>query len=164
MKEKGTFLVGTDLYWENLHAYGMSEEQAKGISNGIADRLRRAYKVGTKMAYGTDVIVDLPGMNRLQSNFRVLENWKAAAVPPSYILQTMTVNAAELLGIEKTRGVLERSYWADIVAVDADPSVNIDAIKSVRFVMKEHTARSFATTRLSIDLPEPFFLVNLSRK
>jgi imidazolonepropionase-like amidohydrolase len=115
----------------------MSEEQAKRISNGVADRLRRAYKVGTKMAYGTDVIIDLPGMNRLQSNFRVLENWKLAEIPPSYILQTMTLNAAELLGIEKSRGVLEKSYWADIVAMDNDPSVNIDAVKNVRFVMKD---------------------------
>jgi imidazolonepropionase-like amidohydrolase len=136
MKEKGTFLVGTDLYWENLHAYGMSEEQAKEISNGIVDRLRRAYKVGTKMAYGTDVIIDLPGMNRLQTNFRILENWKLAEIPPSYILQTMTINAAELLGIEKSRGLLEKSYFADIIALEADPLVNIDAVKNVRFVMK----------------------------
>ncbi|HVF47687.1 MAG TPA: amidohydrolase family protein [Pyrinomonadaceae bacterium] len=136
MKEKGTFLVGTDLYHENLHAYGMGEEQAKNISNGIADRLRRAYKVGTKMAFGTDVIIDLPGMNRLQSNFRVLENWKIAEIPPPYILQTMTIHAAELLGVEKNRGVIDKSYWADIVAVNADPSANIDAIKNVRFVMK----------------------------
>ena len=136
MKEKGTILVGTDLFWENLHAYGMPEEQAKNISNGIADRLRRAYKVGTKMAFGTDVIIDLPGMNRLQSNFRVLENWKAAQIPPSYVLQTMTINAAELLGNEKSRGILEKGYWADIIAVETDPSANIDAIKNVRFVMK----------------------------
>ena len=137
MKEKGTFLVGTDLYYENLFAYGMGEEQAKRMSNNIADRLRRAYKVGTKMAFGTDVIIDLPGMNRLQSNFRVLENWKLAAIPPSYILQTMTLHAAELLGIEKNRGVIESSYLADIVATGADPSANIDAIKSVHFVMKD---------------------------
>lgn len=148
MKEKGTFLVGTDLYWENLYAYGMSEEQAKSISNGVADRLRRAYKIGTKMAFGTDVIIDLPGMNRLQSNFRVLENWKLAEIPPSYILQTMTLNAAELLGVEKSRGVIEKSYWADIVAIDADPSANIDAIKNVRFVMKNgKIVRNDATPR-----------------
>ena len=137
MKEKGTFLVGTDLYFENLFAYGMSEEQAKAISNGVADRLGRAYKIGTKMAFGTDVIIDLPGMNRLQSNFRVLENWKLAKIPPAYILQTMTLHAAELLGIEKNRGVLEKSYRADVIALGEDPSANIDAIKNVRFVMKD---------------------------
>jgi len=62
---------------------------------------------------------------------------KATAIPPSYTLSTMTLNAAELLGIEKSRGVLEKSYWADIIALDADPSANIDAIKNIRFVMKD---------------------------
>jgi imidazolonepropionase-like amidohydrolase len=137
MKDKGTVLVGTDLSFDNFYAYGMSEGQAKNLEKSVVDRLRRAYKMGTKMAFGTDVIIDLPEMNRLQTNLKVLQTWKAAEIPPSYILQTMTLNAAELLGIEKNRGVLEKSYWADIVAMDTDPSVNIDAVKNIRFVMKE---------------------------
>ena len=137
MKEKGTFLVGTDLGSDNFYAYGMPEEQAKNLERQVVDRLRRAYKVGTKMAFGTDVIIDLPNMNRLQTNLTILKTWKAAEIPPAYILQTMTLHAAELLGIEKNRGVLEKSYAADIVALDTDPSANIDAIKNVRFVMKD---------------------------
>jgi len=101
------------------------------------DRLKRAYKIGTKMAFGTDIVIDLPGLNRIQSNLKVLRNWTAAGIPPSYILQSMTINAAELLGIEKSRGVLEPSYWADIVAFKQNPVENIDAIKTIRFVMKE---------------------------
>jgi imidazolonepropionase-like amidohydrolase len=138
MKEKGTFLVGTDFAWENLHAYGTSEQQAKSVSTGIADRLKRAYRIGTKMAFGTDIIIDLPGMNRLQTNLKVLDTWKAAEIPPAYILQTMTVNAAELLGADK-RGVIEKTYIADIIAVDKDPTKDINAVKDVRFVMKNGT-------------------------
>ncbi len=62
------------------------------------------------MAFGTDIIVDLPEMNRVQSSLKVLESWNAAKIPPSYILQTMTVNSAELLGLEKSKGVLEKSF------------------------------------------------------
>ncbi len=89
------------------------------------------------MAYGTDIVIDLPGQNRIQSSLTVLQVWKAAEIPSSYVLQAMTINAAELLGIEKSRGILEPTYWADIVALKDDPVKDIDAVKSVHFVMKE---------------------------
>lgn len=137
MKDKGTFLVGTDFSFDNWYAYGMDSLSAKAYTNMVIDRLKRAYNIGTKMAFGTDIIVNLPGLNRVQSNLKVLNTWKAAAIPSSYILQTMTINAAELLGIEKERGVLEPSYYADIVALKNNPLDDIEAIKTVQFVMKE---------------------------
>ncbi|TMI62549.1 MAG: hypothetical protein E6H07_14115 [Bacteroidetes bacterium] len=137
MKDKGTFLVGTDLTFNNFYAYGIDSSSAKGISDRIVDRLKRAYKIGTKMAFGTDVIIDLPGKNRVESNLEILKNWKAAGIPPSYILQTMTIYAAELLGTDKSRGVLEKNYRADIIALKNNPAEDIDAIKKVHFVMKD---------------------------
>lgn len=137
MKEKGTFLVGTDFAFDNWYAYGMDSAKAKAWVAIDVDRLKRAYTIGTKMAFGTDIVIDLPRLNRIQSNLKVLDNWKAAGIPPSYILQSMTMNAAELLGIEKERGFLEQSYYADIIAVKKNPLVDIEAIKTVHFVMKE---------------------------
>jgi len=137
MKDRGTFLVSTDLTFNNMYAYGLDSSSAKQFTDGILDRLKRAYKIGVKMAWGTDVIIDLPGKNRVESNLEILKHWKAAEIPPSYILQTMTVYAAELLGIEKSRGILEKNYWADIIALKNNPLENIDAIKNVHFVMKQ---------------------------
>lgn len=137
MKDKGTFLVGTDLSFENWYAYGLDSARAKSMVNTDVDRLKRAYAIGTKMAFGTDIVIDLPGLNRVQSGLKVLENWKLAGIPASYVLQCMTLNAAELLGVENTRGVLEKSYHADIIALKKNPLENIDAIKTVHFVMKE---------------------------
>lgn len=37
------------------------------------------------MAFGTDVIIDLPGKNRVQSNLEILNTWKAAGIPSAYI-------------------------------------------------------------------------------
>jgi imidazolonepropionase-like amidohydrolase len=136
MKDKGMFLVGTDFSFDNWYAYGMDSATAQMLTNRIVDRLKRAYKIGTKMAFGTDIIIDIPGLNRLQTNLKVLQTWKAAGIPPSYILQTMTIGAAELLGVEKSKGVLEQSYIADIIAVKNNPTEDIDAIKEVVFVMK----------------------------
>ena len=137
MKDRGTFLVGTDMTFDNFYAYGIDSGQAKSISDRIVDRLKRAYRIGVKMAFGTDIIIDLPGKNRVESNLKVLENWKAAGIPASYILQTMTIYAAELLGTDRSRGVLQQNYRADIIALKTDPSENIDAIKDVHFVMKD---------------------------
>lgn len=136
MKEKGTFLVGTDFSADNFYAYGGSVEASKANEAMIVDRLKRAYKIGTKMAFGTDIIIDLEGMNRLQSNLRVLQSWKKAELPASYVLQTMTVHAAELLGTEKTRGSIQPDFLADIIAVKADPTKDIEAVSGVHFVMK----------------------------
>ncbi len=137
MKDKGTFLVGTDFAFDNWYAQGYDSSIAKSMTDKDIDRLKRAYLIGTKMAFGTDNFIDLPGLNRIQSNLKILENWKLAGIPPSYILQSMTINAAELLGLENARGVLEKSYYADIIALKNNPLDNIDAIKTVKFVMKE---------------------------
>ena len=137
MKDKGIHLVGTDFSFDNWYAYGMDSTRAKTWENIDIDRLKRAYAIGTKMAFGTDIVIDLPGLNRVQSNLKVLNNWKAAGIPPSYILQSMTMNASELLGLEKERGFLEKSYYADIIAIKNNPLENIDAIKEVTFVMKD---------------------------
>ncbi|MBK9156356.1 MAG: amidohydrolase family protein [Chloracidobacterium sp.] len=136
MKERGTFLVGTDFSADNFYAYGGTLEASRANEAMVVDRLRRAYKIGTKMAFGTDIIIDLEGMNRLQSNLKVLQTWKKAEIPASYILQTMTIFAAELLGTEKYLGSLEPTFRADIVAVKADPTKDIDAVGGVHFVMK----------------------------
>jgi imidazolonepropionase-like amidohydrolase len=137
MKDKGIFLVGTDFSYDNWYAYGMDSATATALNNMLVDRLKRAYKIGTPMAFGTDIIVDLPELNRVQSSLKVLETWKAAEIPASYILQTMTIKAAELLGIDKERGILESSYYADIIAVKNNPLNDIESIKTVHFVMKE---------------------------
>lgn len=137
MKDNGIFLVGTDFSFDNWYAYGMDSTTATSLNNMLVDRLKRAYKIGTPMAFGTDIIVDLPALNRVESSLKVLETWKAAEIPASYILQTMTIHASELLGIEKERGSLEPSFYADIIALKNNPLDDIEAIKTVHFVMKE---------------------------
>jgi imidazolonepropionase-like amidohydrolase len=136
MKEKGTFLVGTDFSFGNLYSYGKDSAEAKQEYEQIMDRLKRAYQIGTKMAFGTDVIVDIEGMNRVQSNLEILKTWKAAGIPNAYTLKCMTILAAELLGVEKNRGLIAVGYRPDIIALKNNPLEDIENIRSVHFVMK----------------------------
>jgi imidazolonepropionase-like amidohydrolase len=46
------------------------------------------------------------------------------------------VNASELLGMSDKIGTLEPGKWADIVAVEGDPTQDIKVMGQMRFVMK----------------------------
>ena len=137
MKDKGIFLVGTDFSFDNWYSYGLDSATATTLTNKIIDRLKRAYTIGTKMAFGTDIIIDIPGLNRVQTSLKVLQTWKAAEIPASYILQTMTIYAAELLGVEKSKGMIAPTFTADIIALKKNPLEDIDAVENVFFVMKD---------------------------
>jgi len=134
MKEKGTFLVSTDFPRAHLEAMGYD---AGTMSDKIIDRLRRAYKIGVKTAFGTDVVVDLPGKTRADMSFDFLDTWVAAGVPPADILKCMTTNAAELFKIQKERGAIAPGLGADIIAAAENPLQNIHALKKIFFVMRE---------------------------
>lgn len=138
MKEKGTVLVGTDFPEEHLKAmkYG-AVVAGKTLGERIVDRLRRAYNIRVKMAFGSDVVLELPGKDRGQMALDYLDVWMAAGIPPAEILKCMTTNAAELFRIEKVRGSIGRGQAADIIATSENPLDNIQALRKVHFVMKD---------------------------
>ena len=59
MKDKGTFLVGTDFTRQAAHEMGMDE-----YHGWVVDRLKRAYQVGVPVAFGTDVVFVKDGETR----------------------------------------------------------------------------------------------------
>jgi len=137
MKKKGMILVGTDFPEEHLRAMGASDEKARKTASQIIDRLKRAHKIGVKMAFGTDVILDLPGKTRGQMALDYLKIWTTAGIPPAKILKSMTTNVAELLAIQDERGAIAPGQFADIIATPENPLTNIEALRGVYFVMKE---------------------------
>lgn len=139
MKEHGTFLSGTDFAQSHLMAMGMPEASAAAFGQVIIKRLKMAYEMGVNIAFSTDVVVDLPGMNRAQSNLEFLEVWKAAEIPPAFTLKSMTTQAAVLMDLDQVRGHLKPGYFADIIATPGNPLEDIDQLKHVHFVMKEGT-------------------------
>jgi imidazolonepropionase-like amidohydrolase len=137
MVKNNVYLVGTDQSYANWYSYGLDEATSRRQAAWVADRLRRADALNVRMAYGTDIVVDLEGKDRVASGLEVLESWKSAGVPPMRTLAAMTVNAATLLGIERERGSIRPGLKADIVAFSASPLDDITNVKSVHFVMKE---------------------------
>jgi imidazolonepropionase-like amidohydrolase len=139
MKEKGTFLVGTD--FPTTHLAGLSPSNdvlanADVLGKKIIDRLGRAHKIGVKMAFGSDTVTEMPGRTRADMMMDYLAVWRAAGVPPADILKAMTTNGAELLRISKERGAIAAGQFGDIIAMPADPLQDVESLRKVNFVMK----------------------------
>ena len=84
-----------------------------------------------KVAFGTDAAVYPHGLNAHEFNVYV-----QLGMSPMDALRTSWINAADLLGLGDKIGTIEAGKWADIIAVDGDPTKDVRALETVRFVMK----------------------------
>jgi len=134
MKEKGMFLSGTDFPIEHFEVGEIGNGELMG--KAIVDRLRRAYAVGVKMAFGTDIVTDYRDENRADMTWDYLRVWRAAGVPPAEVLRCMTTNDAELFRIAKDRGAIAKGLYADIIAMPSNPLDDTESLRLVNFVMK----------------------------
>jgi imidazolonepropionase-like amidohydrolase len=140
MKEKGTFLVGTDFPAAHLAGLNPSNDtlaDADKLGKKIIDRLGRAHRIGVKIAFGSDTVSEMPGRTRADMMLDYLAVWRAAGVPPADILKAMTTNGAELLRINKERGAIAVGQYGDIIAMPANPLEDVESLRRVNFVMKE---------------------------
>jgi imidazolonepropionase-like amidohydrolase len=137
-KEKGTFLV-MDIYNDD---YIMTEYERRGYPKAILEKERRvgrtqrenfrkAWKAGTKMAFGTDAGVFPHGDNGKQ--FAKMVEW---GMTPMEAITAATSSAAELLGWSDRIGTLQAGRFADLVAVNGDPLSDVTVLEKVQFVMK----------------------------
>jgi imidazolonepropionase-like amidohydrolase len=140
MKAKGMFLVGTDIPRSQLDLLGTSGgifPPPEVLAPKIIDRLRRAYRIGVKMAFGTDVVIEVPNKTRADLMFDYLGVWRQAGIPAADILRCMTANPAELMHINQQRGTIAPGLAADLVAMPANPLDDIESLRKIDFVMKD---------------------------
>ena len=97
----------------------------------LPELLDLASKAGVKIAFGTDIKVDMFGRNAHE--FALL---KAAGISETDMIRAATSVAAEMIGMADQVGTLVPGKRADIIAVSRDPLVDIGALEDVVFVMK----------------------------
>jgi imidazolonepropionase-like amidohydrolase len=138
MKKQGTWLVPTLLAGESISkgpaGKTLPREVRAKADAAIAkrsDTFRRALEIGVKVAFGTDSGVSAHGTNALEFGLLVDHG-----MSPLAALQTATSHAAEVLGLEREIGSLQKGKVADVIAVQGDPFQNIRVTENVRFVMK----------------------------
>ena len=139
LKEHKTFYVPTlstvNGYLERLaanpNAYPPAIKAQIDWRIGVTGKsLAKAYPAGVRIAYGTDAGVSKHGRNA--DEFELLVKF---GMPPVEAIKAATVNAAELLGVDKETGTIEVGKAADIIAVDGDPLSDVKVLKAMKFVM-----------------------------
>ena len=95
------------------------------------DMTALAYRMGVKIALGTDSAISPHGENAHE-----FVEYVNLGMTPMEALMTGTVNAAEAGGI-KDVGSLEPGKAADIVAMPASPLEDISAVLEVDFIMRD---------------------------
>jgi imidazolonepropionase-like amidohydrolase len=138
LKKNGTYLVPTLFLGEYMLAHleqsdvpEYSKQKMRDVSAAMQKNVKKAFDAGVKVAFGTDAAVYPHGLNA--GEFHV---YVKLGMTPLAAIQTATINAADLLGPKYLVGSLEPGKWADVVAVDGDPTKDVTMLEHVKFVMK----------------------------
>jgi imidazolonepropionase-like amidohydrolase len=138
MVRRGTWLVA-DIYNDDYilgraREFKIPEEfieKERTLGQLQRDNFARAVKAGVKVAFGTDAGVYPHGENARQFAYMV-----KYGLSPARAIRSATSDAAELLGRSKDIGRITRGYYADLIAVAADPLEDVRTLERVGFVMK----------------------------
>ncbi len=105
--------------------------KAREIGPKIQNTFSKAYKRGVPIVFGTDAGVFKHGENAREFGYMV-----EAGMPAMEAIQVATIVPAKILKVEDQSGQLAKGFYADIIAVDEDPTENIKTLEDVKFVMK----------------------------
>src|SRR6266704_2022260 len=137
MKSKGTYLVPTmylaDWMRENAAKIGLPAMYAEKMKSTTAisrQNVGKAIRAGVKIAFGTDAAVYPHGLNAHEFAVYVQQG-----MTPLQAIQTATVNASDLLGWKQI-GSMEPGNFADIIAVNGDPTKDVTLLQDPVLVMK----------------------------
>ncbi len=95
------------------------------------DSFRMARAAGVPICMGGDVGVYAHG-----TNAREMVLMQAAGMPAGQVLISATSGNARIFRIDDKVGQVKVGLLADLVAVEGDPTVDVAAVRSVKFVMK----------------------------
>jgi imidazolonepropionase-like amidohydrolase len=140
MASKGVWLVPTDPSLEMALEFTASwpqqpprEEIDRHLQAG-RDRLMRARRLGVRIALGSDLYFPYAA-GRGAGSRATLDGYVEAGLTPTEALQSATWEAGRLLG-DDGLGVLRARAWADLVAVEGDPTQGLTPLRAPRLVMK----------------------------
>src|SRR5437667_6007646 len=138
LKKNGTYLVPTlflaEYMQQNMERSDVpefSKQKMRMVAAAAQQNVKKAFDAGVKVAFGTDAAVYPHGWNAGE-----FPGYVKLGMTPAAAVQPATINAADLLGWTKQVGTLEPGKWADMIAVDGDPTKDVTILEHVKFVMK----------------------------
>jgi len=135
MLKQGTWYVPTlGVYytdWSPENTEDGKRDRARASEHEVS--FKKALKAGVKIAFGTDM-GGIPWTEPIANEFGFMVKF---GMSPMDAIKSATSTAANLLDMKGDIGVIAPGAFADIMAVQGDPLANVEALKSVKFVMKD---------------------------
>ena len=147
MARKGVWRAGTET------PITLTGHTSQARYDNTVAMLRNAWENKVPLTFSTDADYYVPGMTRGEVAIEFIETWKAAKIPNADVLRIMTTNGYKVSETENTRGPIKRGLAADLIAVPGNPLENLDALRTVSFVMKD----GIVFKRDGVMTPEKFF-------
>lgn len=146
MKAKGVWLVPTMVVsqpgaYEFYRKIGSPDWYLDRVASTGKDHwamLQNAIRLGVNIALGTDQFPFEPNSGTT-ATVHEAELYVKAGMTPLQALQAATIQPAKMLGLDKDVGRIAPGQYADIIAVAADPTADIAALRGISFVMKGGT-------------------------
>ncbi len=146
LAERGTFydpnihLIFQNYFDNEARYIGIGGYTAEGFDQmrAAVPRALEAFQIaltvpGLKTVFGTDAVAGAHGRNVEELIYRVRVGGQAA----TDAIAAATSRSAESLGLGGTLGAVEPNFVADLIAVEGDPSTDVEALGRVRWVMKD---------------------------
>lgn len=109
-----------------------SIEKARSIHQKRQESFRRAHRAGAFVVFSTDSGVYPHGQNAKQFALMVRNG-----MTPLQAIQAATIDAAQVMNWIQEVGSIEPGKFADIIAVEGDPLLDVTVLERVQFVMKD---------------------------
>ena len=135
MKARGVYLVPT-LSVVDASVAKAPEQWTSPKSRAFLESIRQAMAIakelGVRIAAGSDpAAVDRHGRNAEE-----LEAMTRRGLTALEAIRAATISAADLMGWADDVGAVEAGKFADLIAVQGDPTADISVLQRVKFVMK----------------------------
>jgi cytosine/adenosine deaminase-related metal-dependent hydrolase len=91
--------------------------------------LKALYDAGVTIIPGTDALAGY-------TLHHELELYAKAGIAPAEVLRMATLTSAQVMGVNKDRGVVASGKIADMILVDGNPTQNISDIRNIQTVIK----------------------------
>jgi imidazolonepropionase-like amidohydrolase len=135
MKARGVYLVPTLSVIDASVAKEPEQwtsQKSRSFLESIRQAMAIAKELGVRIADGSDpAAVDRHGRNGEE-----LEAMTRRGLTPLEAIRAATTSAADLMGWADDVGSVDAGKFADLIAVQGDPTADITVLQRVKFVMK----------------------------